>query len=105
MLLLKDINSFLLLILFLTRTIMITNQDFITIINDSRAKYNKFLYLFDKKIVILSVNLTSRKHFGLNNYLTDLLVSKSLSRKRREPNHESLKYFTCAMVSMWLRFL
>jgi hypothetical protein len=100
MLLLKDINSFLLLILFLTRTIMITNQEFITIINDSRAKYNKFLYLFDRKIGIFSVNLTSRKH---------VLFSKSLSRKRRESNHEfkseSLKYFTCAMVSMLLRFL
>jgi hypothetical protein len=82
MILLANINFILLFIIFITRTNILTNQQFIN----------------NRRTVMFSINSTFRKHSILNNHRTHL----SLSRKRRQSNNEfkidSLKYFTCALV-------
>lgn len=69
-------------VIFLTRTNLLTNQQFIN----------------NKQFAIFPFNLTLRKYFGSNNYHINL----TFSRKRRQSNNEfksdSLKYFTCARV-------
>jgi hypothetical protein len=85
MILLANIYFILLFIIFITHTNILTNQQFINIVNNRRT-------------VMFSINSTFRKHSILNNHRTDL----SFSRKRRQSNNEfkidSLKYFTCALV-------
>jgi hypothetical protein len=86
MFLFADINFILLFIVFITRTNILTNQQFINIINNKRT-------------IMFPINSTFRKYLNLNNHLTHL----TFSRKRRQSNNElksdSLKYFTCARVS------
>jgi len=82
MILLANINFILLFIIFITRTNILTNQQFIN----------------NRRTVMFSINSTYRKQSILNNHRTNL----SFSRKRRQSNNEfkidSLKYFTCALV-------
>jgi hypothetical protein len=84
MLLLTNMNFILLFIVFITRTNILTNQQFINLVNNRRT-------------VIFPINSTFKKH---QTYLT---FSTKLSRKRRQSNNEfqidSLKHFTCALVS------
>jgi hypothetical protein len=83
MFLLTDINFILLFIIFIIRMNILTNQQLITIVNDSRPKLNKFLHLFDRRTIRLPVNSTFRKRrHSINEFKS-----------------ESVKYFTCAMVS------
>ena len=75
MFLIENINFILLLIIFITRTNLLTNQQ----------------YIHYKRTIIYPLNSTFKKSFDLNNH-----------RKRRQLNNEfksdSLKYFTCALV-------
>jgi hypothetical protein len=91
MILLTDINLILFLIVFITRTNISTNQQFINIVNNKRT-------------VVFPT-----KHLGLNNYLTNSSFSTKFSRKRRQSNHDfqsdSLKYFTCALVNRFFAIL
>jgi len=90
MLLLTNMNFILLFIVFITRTNILTNQQFINLVNNRRT-------------VIFPINSTFKKHLNLNKHQTYLTFSTKLSRKRRQSNNEfqidSLKYFTCALVS------
>ena len=99
MLLLTDIYFILLFIVVITRMNALTNQGFITVVNDSRPKFSKFLYLFDRRTILFPVNSTFRKYLNL----VHLSSSTKLFRKRRQSNNdfrsESIKYFTCALVS------
>jgi hypothetical protein len=86
MIFLADINFIFLIIVFITCKNIFTNQQFINMMNNKRS-------------LIFPFNST------LKNHLTNL----SLSRKRRQFNDEfksdSLKYFTCAIVSRIFEFL
>jgi hypothetical protein len=103
MFLLTDINFILLFIVFIIRMNILTNQQFIPIVNDNRSKFNKFIRLFDRRTIMFPINSTFKKHFSLNNHQIYL----SISRKRRSSIHEfkseSIKYFTCAMVKRSFR--
>ena len=84
MFLLTDINFILLFIVFIIRMNILTNQQFIPIVNDNRSKFNKFIRLLDRRTIMFPINSTSKKHPSLNNYQIYL----STSRKRRFSIHE-----------------
>ncbi len=92
MIFLADVNFIFLIIIFITRKNIFTNQQFINMVNSKRS-------------MIFSFNSTLKKHLSFNNQLTNL----SFSRKRRQSNDEfksdSLKYFTCALVNRIFEFL
>ena len=109
MLLLIDTNLILLFIIVITRMSILTSQQFvemrkpIKIINDSRLKLNQYLHLFDRRTVRFIINSTLKKDLDSNDRITHSPFSIKFSRKKRQSdynfNSESLKYFTCAVVS------
>lgn len=82
-----DIPLIFLSIIFLARTNLLTNQQFV----------------HSKRVLISPWNSTIRKHLFGNNHLLNLSISTKVFRKRRQTNadfrKDSLKYFTCAIVN------